>query len=64
MECRDYIPCFLGPESDQSMHYIPWSGEATDFALQIGEAMVCVLCLGVTVYRPVEWAMQLSIYFD
>ena len=34
-----------GLESGKSVYQIPWQGEATSFALQIGKAVDCALCL-------------------
>lgn len=37
----------------------PWSGEATDFALQMGSATGCALCVSTSMHRTTEWAMHL-----
>lgn len=42
------------PKVGQSVHLIPWSGEATGFALQIWEVMGCILFSSVNIFKTVK----------
>ena len=50
------------PKSCKNAHWIPWPGETTSFALQIGQHTVCALCSRDTVSRAFGMGYAIHVF--